>query len=101
VEDNPEDAYLLQETLSRQTDVSFQIQWVDRLCKGLELATGGRFDIVLLDLSLPDSQGFDTFPRMRAAAPRTPVIVLTGRDDQALATKTVKEAPGLRCQRPG
>jgi signal transduction histidine kinase len=47
--------------------------------------------VVLLDLSLPDSQGFDTFRRVRAAAPDVPVVVLSGLQDERMAARAVRE----------
>mgnify|MGYP000187488022 CR=1 FL=1 len=50
-----------------------------------------RFDVVLLDFSLPDSFGLETFRRANGAAPRTPIIVLTSLDDNDLAVQAVRE----------
>src|SRR5262249_15400082 len=63
----------------------------DRLAPGLnQLALGG-IDIVLLDLSLPDSHGLDTFQRVHAVAPRVPVVLLSGLDDEDLAIQAVQK----------
>jgi len=51
-------------------------------------------DIILLDLGLPDATGLDAVRRARAAAPRTPLVVLTGLDDETLATQALQEGAG-------
>jgi CheY-like chemotaxis protein/MinD-like ATPase involved in chromosome partitioning or flagellar assembly len=90
IEDNPGDARLIREALS-MTGEPTEVQCTDRLAKGLEMLERGRFDAVLLDLSLPDSRGFSTFEQLRRRAPRVPVVVLTGLDDEELALRAVRE----------
>jgi signal transduction histidine kinase/DNA-binding response OmpR family regulator len=89
VEDNPGDARLLQEMLAEKA--SFDLERVVRLSAGLEQLAAGEIDVVLLDLSLPDSRGFDTFAQVQAKAPQVPIVVLSGLDDKALAVKAVRE----------
>lgn len=48
-------------------------------------------DIILLDLGLPDAEGVEAIRRMRAAAPRTPLVVLTGLDDEMMAAMALQE----------
>jgi signal transduction histidine kinase len=64
---------------------------VNRLNVAIERCNQGSFDVVLLDLGLPDSQGFVTVATMRAAVPHVPIIVLTGLDDLELAVHAVRE----------
>jgi DNA-binding response OmpR family regulator len=90
IEDNPDDAFLIQEMLAEGNGV-FELTHADRLSKGLERVAAGGLDAILLDLSLPDSHGFDTFARVQAQAPGVPIVVLSGFDDEALAIKAVKE----------
>ena len=90
IEDNPGDARLIQEALYLAGEAS-EVQWTDRLAKGLEMLELDRFDAVLLDLSLPDSRGFSTFEQLRRRAPRVPVVVITGLDDEGLALRAVRE----------
>jgi len=91
VEDNPGDARLIREMLSEAGGASFQPECVDRLAAGIERVTSGGLDVVLLDLSLPDSSGLDTLHRMHAAAPEVPILVLTGYDDETVGVKAVQE----------
>ncbi len=91
VEDNPADANLIREMLSQRRDLSLSLEQASRLSQGLECLRGNKLDLVLLDLSLPDSRGFETFSRTQAEAPDIPIIVLTGLDDRNLAVKAVRE----------
>ena len=91
IEDNPGDVRLLQVMLAEAKKDSFELKWANRLSAGLERLETEDSDVVLLDLSLADSQGFDTFARVQAEAPQVPIIVLTGLDDEALAVRAVRE----------
>lgn len=62
-----------------------RVIWTRTLAAGIEAATRDRVDLVLLDLSLPDSSGIRTVEAMSTALPDTPIVVLTGRDDNDLA----------------
>jgi len=90
IEDNPGDARLLKELLAEEPAAPFRLICVDRLQRGLELLSTEKVDILLLDLSLPDSHGLETFAKAYAHAPKVPIIVLTGNDDHALALLAVK-----------
>lgn len=91
IEDNPADARLLKEMLAEITDVSFNLERVERLSDGLERLKEGGVDIVLLDLTLPDSRGLDTFLALEKQAPSVPITVLSGLDDATLAIQAVRE----------
>jgi len=90
IEDDVGDADILREMLPEDEE-SFEVEWVDRLSTGLARLSDGGIDIILLDLSLPDSHGIDTFEQIHANAPKVPVIVLTGLEDEELARKTIKK----------
>src|SRR3954471_20595244 len=90
IEDNPGDARLIREMLAEEPAAPFEVLSVDRLSAGLAALSGGKARVVLLDLSLPDSQGLETFAKVYAHSPRVPVIVLSGNDDQQLALYAVK-----------
>ena len=90
VEDNPGDARLIREMLREPGGEWFSLSQADRLADGLALLEGHAVGLVLLDLTLPDSVGLDTFMRFHARAPEVPIIVLTGMDDEILALNAVK-----------
>ena len=69
----------------------FSLVRAQKLSIALQRLSDTELDVVLLDLSLPDSQGLATFSRVHALAPQLPIIVLTGLDDEALGLKTVQE----------
>ncbi len=92
VEDNPGDAELLALMLAQAPGgPPFVSDHVDRLAAGLARLRRGDIDVVLLDLSLPDSQGLATFHRMKAEAPAVPIVVMSGLNDETLAVQAVHE----------
>ncbi len=91
VEDNPADSRLLRETLREPGTAHFALTHVERLVVALQRLAAERFDVVLADLSLPDSQGLDTFRRLQAGAPDVPIVVLSGLDDEVFAVSAVRE----------
>ncbi len=96
IEDNPLDTRLFQEMLADAATngriaSTFELECASRLATGLKHLSTEDIDVVLLDLMLPDSQGFDTFAQVYAQAPQVPIIVLSGLDDTELAMKTVRE----------
>jgi diguanylate cyclase (GGDEF)-like protein len=92
IEDNPGDARLIREMIAEEPEAPFVVQVVERLAAGLErLSGGGDTALVILDLSLPDSFGLDTFAKVYAHSPAVPIIVLTSNDDDALALAAVKQ----------
>ncbi len=91
IEDDPEYALLIQALLGVAWDIPFSTQHADSLLKGLEYLTVEDFDVILLDLSLSDSNGIDTFTHIYAQAPDIPIILLSGLDDKTLAMRAVRE----------
>ena len=89
VEDNPGDARLIEEMLKDVEDINFDIIHVVRLDEGLKYILTKNFDVILLDLCLPDSEGIDTFNIMSYNAPGIPIIVLTGLEDEMFALSAV------------
>ena len=85
IEDNPETASLIRELLTEAGTAMFTLNWADRLSNGLKQLANGGVDLILLDLGLPDSQGFDTFTRTYDQAQQLPILVLTGNGDEMLA----------------
>ena len=91
VEDNPGDAKLLKEILSDGGADQFEFTCADRLDLAMEHVARHECDLVLLDLSLPDSSGIHTFEKFHAQAPALPTIVLTGMDVEKLGTEAVQK----------
>jgi len=91
VEDNPGDARLLREMLSRQVSFDIELTHVASMSEAENHLAKDAVDIILLDLGLPDVQGLGAVRRARAAAPRVPLVVLTGLHDEALAEQVLQE----------
>lgn len=91
VDDDATQLTLLRKMLALAAGVRFQINTARTLEEGLDRIRAGGIDVAVLDLSLPDSSGYETFSRMRSAAPNLPVIVLSGLDDELLALRMVQE----------
>jgi diguanylate cyclase (GGDEF)-like protein/PAS domain S-box-containing protein len=91
VEDNPGDARLLREMFNEQDSRTTELTIVQSMVEAEKHLAEDTFDIVLLDLGLPDAQGLAAVRRAHAAAPRLPLVVLTGMDDETLAAQTLQE----------
>lgn len=87
LEDNPGDAYLIKDLLSGG---GLSIEVFETLARGLERIGKGGVEVIALDLALSDSSGFETFEKIRRAAPDIPVVILTGTDDEELAVRAVR-----------
>ena len=91
VEDNPAQVKLLCENLRTSGyGLSFTIASASSLDETLEFLRKNEIDALLLDLSLPDSCGIETVERVRANFPHTPIVVLTGNEDEAVSLMAVK-----------
>ncbi len=90
VEDSPSDADLLQQTLQQGGLPRFELTCVERLDAAFACLGNEPFDVLLLDLSLPDSNGAETFQRVRRAAPAVPIVVLTGASDESTGLEAVR-----------
>jgi PAS domain S-box-containing protein len=90
VEDNPADVLFLETALEKDPRADYQVAAVERLSEGLEKLRQELFDVALLDLGLPDSQGFETFERFHQSALACPVVVLSGLMDEEIATRAVQ-----------
>ena len=91
IEDNPLDARLIQIMIAEAGAGQFELERVERVTEGLERLKQGDIGLVLVDLSLPDSHGIETFETVHSAFPKTPIIVMSGMDDQAVAVRAVHE----------
>jgi anti-anti-sigma factor len=72
-------------------DGGFQVEVAERLMEGMQRIKRGDIDALLLDLTLPDSEGLQTFLTARSLAPDTPLVVLTNVDDESLAATTLRQ----------
>lgn len=91
VEDNPGDAGLVKEMLADTDAFQFELVHCDRLGKAEEILGTRSFDVILLDLSLPDGQGLDTVIQTRSATNKIPIVVMSGLGDVDLAIKALQE----------
>ncbi len=92
IEDSPDDAILIQRYLANLPNVRYKVTHVALLANGLEILKHVLFDVVLLDLGLPDGLGgLNTFEKVYAHSPHIPIIVLTGHDDDAFAIESVQK----------
>ena len=89
VEDNENDALLVQRALGASR-LPFTPERATSLSAALDRLGRGGIDAVLLDLALPDAQGFDGVQRISGAHPFVPVVVLTGLEDEDIGLKAVQ-----------
>ncbi|MEE9378699.1 MAG: response regulator [Candidatus Lokiarchaeia archaeon] len=91
IEDNPADANLVIELLKQSNIINFDVKWSTKLHDGLNKLKTQNFDIILLELSLPDSWGINTLFVTLEKTQNIPIIVLTGVDNDMLAINSVKK----------
>ncbi|WP_333278418.1 MULTISPECIES: PAS domain S-box protein [unclassified Microcoleus] len=95
VEDNQSEADLIEELLL-ETNVSIaepqrlSVSRTDRLSQAQQILVGEHFDVILLDLSLPDSQDINTIVKIKKYSLNTPIVVLTARNDEQLAVQSIQ-----------
>lgn len=89
IEDNPGDARLISEMIKEAGEYHFDVLHAIRLDEGLKYLVTNEFDVILLDLCLPDSSGIDTFNIMNYNAQDVPIIVLSGLEDEIFAVSAV------------
>lgn len=90
LEDSPSDAALVQESLLENGLAHFEFTHVETLAEATILVRQANFDVFLLDLSLPDCTGRETFLRARAMAPSLPIVVMTSSDDEAIGIEAIR-----------
>ncbi|MBD2438351.1 hybrid sensor histidine kinase/response regulator [Nostoc sp. FACHB-110] len=91
IEDNLAEARLMQEFLQQADAKEFVLVHVKRLQEALNQLRTDNYDIILLDLTLPDSQGLSSLPVLINCAPSVPIVVLTNTNDEELAVAAVRE----------
>ncbi len=94
IEDNPVNAQLIQKLLSACVNtslargLSFDVTWTETLAQGLEKLEDSTFDVILLDLILPDSRGINSLITIKEKTPQVPIIVETGSEDETLIVQS-------------
>jgi signal transduction histidine kinase len=91
IEDNLAEARLLREILKQAQFKQFGLVHVKRLGEAINRLNEDRFDVILLDLTLPDSQGLESLDRLLGHAPNLPIVVLTNTNDERLAIEAVRQ----------
>ncbi len=90
LEDNPGDAGLIRAALRDSADGKFQLVHVERLDAALQCLKQSAFDLLLLDLLLPDAGGLESLIRVKETAPSLPIVIMTGIDDEAVAIEAMR-----------
>ena len=91
IEDDVFQVTIVRSLLAKTSTFHFELTHEDRLSTGLQRLQSADFDVILLDLMLPDSSGLETFTRIYREAPEVPIVVLSGNDDEAIAFKAVQQ----------
>lgn len=90
IEDNPGDVRLIKEFFRAPNAQEYELFFSESLEGGRKILLSEKIDIILLDLILPDSMGFDTFLALYNEFPTYPIIVLTGLQDAKLGLRALK-----------
>ena len=91
IEDDSLEAGLIRDEIAGFPGTSARVDHVQRLAAGIARLNERTYDIVLLDLNLPDGSGIESLQKVKAAAPNTPVVILTNMEDQQGAVAMVAE----------
>lgn len=91
IEDNIRDVRLIQEMLKEVRHFNFEFTHAERLDKGLKCIENDGFDVLLLDLNLPDNTGLDTFIKARNGKSNLPIVILSGESDEETAIEAVHQ----------
>ena len=90
IEDDRGDVFLLKESLAEATSIRIKLTHADRLSDGLERIAAQAFDVILLDLNLPDSFGLETLLNLQRQVPNIPIVVLSGLADDYTTIEAVR-----------
>ena len=91
IEDNPGDAFLIEEYLDEFANFSYELVIAETLNEALSVLKKQPIDIILSDLSLPDSDGINTLFSIHNENPLIPIIILTELDDEAIGAYAVEK----------
>src|ERR1700691_4137459 len=90
IEAEADDAARILNELGSATDERFDVEWVPELSSGIERLRNGGVGAVVLDLTLPDSNGIETFDKLFQAAPSVPILILSGTDGEEMARQAIQ-----------
>jgi DNA-binding response OmpR family regulator len=90
IEDEQADAKLIQDALASTVDSAFRVEWVTRLSDALKRLGNEKFEVILLDLTLPDGKGLEAFDQVLQAAPDSLILVLSGLTDEETARQAME-----------
>ena len=91
IEDNPGDVYLIKEQIEEFANFTYELKNVETSNDALSVLKEQTFDVILLDLGLPDSDGINTFLRIYNKNPLIPIIILTGLNDETIGSCAVEK----------
>lgn len=91
IEDNDADARLIKEMFKEISKHKYELTHFISLQEGLKALDKNEYDILLLDLSLTDSKGFETFEKAHDYDPKVPIVILSGLDDEEIAIRAVRQ----------
>ena len=91
VEDNLGDAFIIKQLLKFESSLNFFVTHCSTLSLATKQLNQTNFDVILLDLGLPDSQGFETISQMIEITTNIPIIVLTGKNDEDFSLEVVQK----------
>ena len=89
VEDNPADQAMVEEVLQDTTTFKYELTTCERVQEAADCIAEQLTDIILLDLSLPDSSGLDTLKKVRSLSPNIPIVIFTGLDDRRIGLEAI------------
>jgi len=90
LEDDPDYSMIIQMVIAKEMKNRADLEWVDLLSGALDKLAEQKYDVILMDLTLPDSSGYNTFASIHVQAQETAIVVLSGLDDEKLATEAVR-----------
>jgi DNA-binding NtrC family response regulator len=100
IEDNHDDLSLIQQLLDKAKGTSFHINPADRLSTGFKLLDNGHFDLIFLDLLMPELDGAELFRRIRQMDKDTPVVIITGYPDSEVMKRAMEHGPFIILRKP-
>ncbi|MEA3158808.1 MAG: hypothetical protein QOD95_356, partial [Gammaproteobacteria bacterium] len=90
IQNDDDEANVVRDALANSSDGSFRVTWVRHCSGGIDALGADRYAAVLVDLSLPDSSGIETFDRLFLAAPQIPILILAVARDEGIAQLAVQ-----------